>query len=40
MLEFAAAAAACSLLEANATDGMKDRNEIMKLMKKYTKKTL
>lgn len=40
MLEFASAAAACSLLEANATDGMKDRNEIMKLLTKYEKKVL
>ena len=40
MLEFASAAAACSLLEANATDGMKDRNEILKLVKKYGKKAL
>lgn len=38
MLEFASAAAACSLLEANATDGMKDRNEIMKLIEKYGKR--
>ena len=38
MLEFASAAAACSLLEANATDGMRDRNEIVKLIDKYGKK--
>lgn len=35
MLEFASAAAACSLLAANAVDGMKDRNEIIKLAEKY-----
>ena len=35
MLEFASSAAACSLLEANAVDGMKDRNEIIKLAEKY-----
>ncbi|MBE6648154.1 MAG: carbohydrate kinase family protein [Ruminococcaceae bacterium] len=35
ILEFASAAAACNLLEANATDGMKDKNEIIKLPAKY-----
>lgn len=35
MLEFASAAAACNLLEANAVDGMKERNEILKLAEKY-----
>ena len=35
MLEFASAAAACSLLAANAVDGMKNRNEIMQLAEKY-----
>jgi sugar/nucleoside kinase (ribokinase family) len=35
MLEFASAAAACSLLEANAVDGMKDRNGILQLAEKY-----
>ena len=35
MLEFASAAAACNLLEANATDGMKPRNEILKLAEEY-----
>ena len=35
ILDFASAAAACSLLEANAVDGMKDRNEILKLAEKY-----
>ena len=34
-LEFASAAAACNLLEANAIDGMKPRNEILKLAEKY-----
>ena len=40
ILEFASASAACSLLEANATDGMKERNEIIKLAKKYGRATL
>lgn len=35
MLEFASAAAACSLLEANSIDGMKSRNEILALADKY-----
>ncbi len=35
ILEFASAAAACSLFEANATYGMKDKNEIIKLSSKY-----
>jgi len=35
MLEFASAAAACNLLEANAVDGMKPRNEILELAEKY-----
>lgn len=35
MLEFASAAAACNLLEANAVDGMKPRNEILMLAEKY-----
>ena len=35
MLEFASAAAACNLLEANAIDGMKTRNEILALAEKY-----
>ena len=35
MLEFASAAAACSLLEANSIDGMKPRNEILALAEKY-----
>ena len=40
MLEFASAAAACNLLEANAVDGMKPRNEIIKLAEKYGRLTL
>lgn len=40
MLEFASAAAACNLLEANAVDGMKPRNEIIKLAEKYGRHTL
>ena len=35
MLEFASAAAACNLLEANAVDGMKERNEILRLAETY-----
>ena len=35
MLEFASAAAACNLLEANAVDGMKERNEILRLAERY-----
>lgn len=35
MLEFASAAAACNLLETNAVDGMKSRNEILMLAEKY-----
>ncbi len=35
MLEFASAAAACSLLEANSIDGMKPRNEILALAERY-----
>ena len=34
ILEFASAAAACNLLEANAVDGMKPRNEILILANK------
>lgn len=40
MLEFASAAAACNLLEANAVDGMKPRNEILMLAEKYGRLTL
>lgn len=40
MLEFASAAAACNLLEANAVDGMKPRNEIIKLAEKYGRHTI
>ena len=40
MLEFASAAAACSLFEANSIDGMRERNEIINLLSKYDKKTL
>ncbi len=39
-LEFASAAAACNLLEANAIDGMKPRNEILMLAEKYGRLTL
>ena len=35
MLEYASAAAACNLMEANAIDGMKPRNEIILLAEKY-----
>ena len=40
ILEFASAAAACNLLEANAVDGMKPRNEILILAEKYGRLTL
>lgn len=40
MLEFASAAAACNLLEANAVDGMKERNEILRLAEKYGRLSL
>ena len=40
MLEFASAAAACNLLEANAIDGMKSRNEILALAEKYGRLTV
>ena len=35
ILEFASAAAACCLFAANAVDGMKPKNEILKLQDKY-----
>lgn len=35
LLEFASAAAACSLFEANAVDGMKNKNEIMMMTQEY-----
>ncbi len=35
ILEFASSAAACNLFEANATDGMKNKNYIMKLSETY-----
>lgn len=40
MLEFASAAAACNLLEVNSVDGMKERNEILKLAETYGRRTL
>jgi sugar/nucleoside kinase (ribokinase family) len=39
-LEFASGAAACSLFAANAVDGMRSRNEIMELCKKYERRTV
>ncbi|MBQ3069250.1 MAG: carbohydrate kinase family protein [Clostridia bacterium] len=35
LLDFASAAAACSLFAANSTDGMKSKGEIQQIMKKY-----
>ena len=35
ILDFASAAAACNLLEANSVDGMKDKNGILQLAEKY-----
>ena len=40
MLEFASAAAACNLLEVNSVDGMKERNEILKLAETYGRRSL
>ena len=40
VLEFASGAAACSLFAANAVDGMRSRNEIMELCKKYERRTV
>ncbi len=40
ILEFASAAAACNLFAANSIDGMKDKNEIMKLSEKYGRLSL
>ena len=38
ILEFASSAAACSLFAANSVDGMRSRNEIIKLYDKYERK--
>ena len=35
LLEFASAAAACSLFAANSTDGMKSKNEIINIAEEY-----
>ena len=40
LLEFASAAAACNLLQANAVDGMKERNEVLKMVDKYGRRSL
>lgn len=40
ILEFASAAAACSLFAANSTDGMRTKAEIMEVIRKYEKQTL
>ena len=40
ILEFASAAAACNLLEANAVDGMKPRNEILQFAEKKGRLTI
>lgn len=40
ILEFASAAAACNLMEANAIDGMKPRNEILMLAEKKGRLTI
>ena len=40
MLEFATAAAASSLLEVNSVDGMRPRNEVLKLIDKYGRRSL
>lgn len=38
MLEFASAAAACSLFAENAVDGMKNRQEIVEMMRRFPRK--
>lgn len=40
ILEFASAAAACNLFAANSVDGMKPRNEIMKMVDQYGRRSL
>lgn len=40
MLEFASAAAACSLFSESAVDGMQSKSEILKLLKTYPSRTL
>lgn len=40
ILEFASAAAACNLFEANSVDGMRNREEIYEIMKKYGRKRI
>ena len=39
LLEFASTAAACNLFSANSVDGMKSKNEIYQIMKKYPRLT-
>ena len=40
ILEFASAAAACNLFEANSVDGMKPRNEILNMIDQYGRRSL
>ncbi|MBR3932933.1 MAG: hypothetical protein IKJ68_03365 [Clostridia bacterium] len=40
ILEFASSAAACNLFEANAVDGMKNKDEIVSVSKKYPRHKL
>ena len=40
ILEFASAAAACNLFEANSVDGMKPRNEIINMIDQYGRRSL
>ena len=40
LLEFASAAAACNLFEANSVDGMRTKNEIMNIAQKYERASL
>lgn len=40
LLEFASAAAACNLFAANSVDGMRNKNEILKIAEKYERLTL
>ena len=40
ILEYASAAAACSLFAANSTDGMRTKAEIFEIAQKYEKQNL
>lgn len=40
ILEFASGAAACSLFEANSVDGMREKNEIEKIIKRFKRRAI